>query len=124
MTLRTRKTILVVEDDDALRELVVRTLSRDYDVVSAKDGLEASELLDEHTFDLLISDVMMPKVDGFSLARVLRSLGGERETPPIIFLTAKADAESVARGIALGAVHYIQKPFKLTELLSRVARVL
>ena len=121
-----RKLVLVVDDDQSVRELVVRALrGKGYETVEAKDGLSAAELLGEmsRTPDLLICDVMMPTIDGFSLARMVKTSTALR-TVPIIFLTAKADAEDVVRGIKLGARHYVQKPFSVKDLLDKVEKTI
>jgi DNA-binding response OmpR family regulator len=121
-----KKLVLVVDDDPAIRTLLVSALrAKGYDVQDAGDGLAASELLGqmERPPDLLICDVMMPRFDGFSLARVVRThpeLRGMR----LIFLTAKGAPADVTTGIGLGASHYVQKPFRLTDLLDRVERTL
>jgi DNA-binding response OmpR family regulator len=119
-----QKTILVVDDDAALRELVVRTLSTRYKVISAADGLAASEILGKPPIpDLMVCDVMMPKIDGFSLAKLIRAKP-ELSRLPIIFLTAKTAPAAVVEGIRLGAKHYIQKPFGIKELLDKVDKLL
>ena len=116
------KLVLVVDDDQSVRELVVRALrTKGYETIEAKDGLTAAELLGklDRTPDLLICDVMMPTIDGFSLARMVKTSAALRSVP-IIFLTAKADAEDVVRGIKMGARHYVQKPFSVKDLLDKV----
>jgi DNA-binding response OmpR family regulator len=121
-----RKLVLVVEDDAAVRMLVTRALqARGYEVEQAADGLIASEMLGRmtHPPDLLICDVMMPTIDGFSLARMIK---GQKELKaiPIIFLTAKTQPADLMTGISLGARHYIQKPFSIVDLLDKVAKSL
>jgi DNA-binding response OmpR family regulator len=121
-----RKLVLVVDDDQSVRELVVRALQgRGYDTLEAKDGIAAAELFGTMTRspDLLICDVMMPTIDGFSLARLVKTSSSLRSVP-IIFLTAKADAEDVVRGITLGARHYVQKPFSVKDLLDKVDKTI
>jgi DNA-binding response OmpR family regulator len=121
-----KKLVFVVDDDPAIRGLLVQALrAKGYDVQEAADGLAASEMLGRmpRVPDLLICDVMMPKFDGFSLARMLRShteLRGMR----LIFLTAKGHPGDVTNGIRLGATHYVQKPFSIVDLLDKVARTL
>jgi DNA-binding response OmpR family regulator len=119
-----RKLVFVVDDDPSVRELVIRALqSKGSETVEAKDGLSAAELLGKmsRTPDLLICDVMMPTIDGFSLARIVKTNAALRSVP-IIFLTAKADAEDVVRGIRMGARHYVQKPFSVKDLLDKVEK--
>ncbi|MDP9002662.1 MAG: response regulator [Myxococcota bacterium] len=121
-----RKLVLVVDDDEAVRSLVTKTLqAKGYEVQQAANGMAASELLGtmERQPDLLICDVMMPLVDGYSLVRLLRT-HAELKSMPIIFLTARTQPEDLVIGINLGARHYVQKPFKLQELIDKVERSL
>jgi len=117
------KSILVVDDDPAVRALIVHALRAKYDVYEAADGEAAMRVLVERIPDLIVADVMMPHLDGFTMARTLKSL---RETSrvPIIFLTARSDAMDVVDGINSGARHYMTKPFKVTELVGRVQKLL
>jgi DNA-binding response OmpR family regulator len=119
-----KKLVMVVEDDPALRALIVRALSPSYDVVQAEDGLAASELLGAaRQPDLVLCDVMMPRVDGFTFAKMMR---GHKELAriPLIFVTAKTGPANVVQGLGLGAKHYIQKPFSVKELLEKVKKLL
>ena len=121
-----RRLVLVVDDDPSVRTLVTRALqTQGHEVVEAKDGLAASELLGTMTRnpDLMICDVMMPTIDGFSLARLVKSRK-ELRSMPIIFLTAKAQPADVMVGISLGARHYVQKPFSIKDLLDKVDKTL
>lgn len=114
---------MVVEDDASVRDLVVKALGTTYKVVQAADGLVASEMLGQMRPDLVICDVMMPRVDGFTLAKLIRSTP-ELASVPIIFLTAKTTPASVVQGIQLGARHYVQKPFVVKELMEKVTKLL
>ncbi len=119
-----RKLVLVVDDDAAVRTLVAKALlAKGYEVEQAADGMIASELLGrmKQIPDLLICDVMMPTIDGFSLARLVKA-HKELRSIPIIFLTAKTQPADLMTGIALGARHYVQKPFSIVDLLDKVAR--
>jgi DNA-binding response OmpR family regulator len=119
-----KKLVLVVDDDTSVRRMIAKALeARSYDVQEAGDGLAASELLGQMSRvpDLLICDVMMPRFDGFSLARLVRGRP-ELRSMPIIFLTAKAQPADVVMGISLGARHYVQKPFSIKDLLEKVDR--
>jgi DNA-binding response OmpR family regulator len=117
------RTILVVEDDETIRAMVVRALSSRYKMVEATDGMQASELLTQMDPPaLIICDVMMPRVDGFSLVRLLRKDDKLKGTP-VLFLTAKSGPTDVTHGIGLGARHYMTKPFKLPELVERVEKL-
>ncbi|MGO8997509.1 MAG: response regulator [Polyangiaceae bacterium] len=117
------RTILVVEDDRSVREMIVRALSSRYKLYEATDGLHASELLTQMPPPaLLICDVMMPRVDGFSLVRLLKS-DEKLKGIPILFLTARSSPSDVMQGIGLGARHYMTKPFKIQDLLDRVEKL-
>ena len=121
-----RKVVFVVDDDASIRTLVVKALgAKGYDVVEAEDGLKASEALGrmKKLPALMICDVMMPTIDGFTLARLVKS-HDELKGMPIIFLTAKTQPRDQATGISLGARHYIQKPFSIHELLEKVEKTI
>ena len=116
--------ILLVEDDPTVREMITRALKRDYTVHEATDGMHASELITQIPVlpALIICDVMMPRVDGFSLIRLLKK--DDRLKPvPVLFLTAKSAPQDVVEGIAIGAAHYMTKPFKVSELRERVDKL-
>ena len=113
--------ILLVDDEQSIQTLLSYPLSRDgYDVVQATDGQEALELFDEQVFDLVVLDVMLPRIDGLEVCRRLRS----RSSVPIIMLTAKSDEIDKVVGLELGADDYITKPFSMREFSSRVRAAL
>jgi CheY-like chemotaxis protein len=121
-----RRLILVVDDDASIRRMVATALkARGYDVEEAGDGLVASEMLGRMANhpDLMICDVMMPTIDGFSLARLVKN-HKELRSMPIIFLTAKSQPADLKTGIALGARHYVQKPFSVVDLVDKVDKTL
>ncbi|HMR88856.1 MAG TPA: response regulator transcription factor [Saprospiraceae bacterium] len=114
--------ILLVEDDQNFGDVLRSYLEmNDYDVTLATDGEAGFEAFKKGTFDLTITDVMMPKKDGFTMAKEIRGINKEI---PIIFLTAKTLKEDVLEGFKLGADDYITKPFNSEELLFRVKAVL
>jgi DNA-binding response OmpR family regulator len=114
-------TVLVVEDDATVAEVVARYLAREgYDVETASDGAEALELADARTPDLVVLDLMLPRIDGFEVCRHLRS----RVPIPVIMLTARGEEEDRIVGLELGADDYVSKPFSPRELVSRVKAVL
>lgn len=114
--------ILLVEDDRNFGDVLRSYLEmNDYEVVLATDGFEGLDAYKKDNFDLCIFDVMMPKKDGFTLAKEIRELDAEI---PIIFLTAKTLKEDVLEGFKIGADDYIAKPFNSEELLYRVQAVL
>ena len=115
--------ILVVEDEHTLRRLLEYRLSKHYRVQTAANGEEALASLGSQTPDLIISDIMMPKMDGFALQNALQEQKDTR-TIPFIFLTAKADDSSRLKGMRMGVDDYITKPFDIDQLLSRIDRLL
>ena len=110
--------ILLVEDEQMLAEILSDTLSdRDFEVHLAYDGLQALEKTGKEQFDVIVSDVMMPGLDGFSLARRLRSEGCRT---PVLFLTARSATEDVVKGFEAGGNDFLKKPFAIDELIVRV----
>lgn len=118
-----RKRILVAEDDDAIAALLVKTLSLDHEVTLARNGHEALSLAGKLRPDLLVLDVMMPGMDGFQVSRLVRKLEGLGKVP-IVFVTAKDRPADVIKGIQYGARHYITKPFKLSDVREKIAKIL
>ena len=116
-------TILVVEDDSTVRELLKYRLGKHYDVSTATNGEEALDRVEETPPNLIISDIMMPKMDGFALQSALETDKNTRIIP-FIFLTARADDEARQQGQRKGVDDYITKPFDMETLLSRVERLL
>jgi DNA-binding response OmpR family regulator len=113
--------ILLVDDELSVQKLLTYPLRKDgYDVIPALDGREALERLRDDNFDLVVLDVMLPRMDGFDVCRAIRS----RSTVPIIMLTAKTEETDKVLGLELGADDYITKPFSLREFRSRVKAVL
>jgi DNA-binding response OmpR family regulator len=114
--------ILVIEDDAAIRRGVVDALAvGGYPALEAADGLRGLELALHSAWDLLLLDVMLPGLDGFTLLERVRA---ERPTAPVILITARGDEEDRVRGLRRGADDYVVKPFGVRELLARVEAVL
>ena len=112
--------ILVVEDEVAIRDLICINLELvGYEVSTAEDGLEAKSFLEKNTVDLILLDVMIPGIDGFSLIEQIK-----KYNIPIIFVTAKESVLDRVKGLRLGAEDYIVKPFETVELLARIEVVL
>jgi DNA-binding response OmpR family regulator len=113
--------ILLVDDEESVQTLLSYPLRKDgYHVTSAIDGPEALERFDESRFDLVILDLMLPKLDGVEVCRQLR----KRSQVPIIMLTAKGSETDKVAGLEVGADDYITKPFSLREFRSRVKAAL
>ena len=116
------KRILYVEDEPALGKIVKESLiSRNYDVHHAEDGLKALDLFREKIPDICVIDIMLPKLDGYTLAQEIRSKSPHL---PIIFLTAKSQVEDVVKGFQSGGNDYLKKPFSLEELIARIENLL
>lgn len=117
-------TILVADDEEDLRELVAYRLTRSgYQVIAARDGEEALRLAGERAPDLMVLDVMMPRLDGYELTRRVRAEDSLRAIP-VILLTARSQEADVDRGFEVGADDYLKKPFNPDELVARVRAVL
>lgn len=118
-----RKRILVADDDPAIGRLLERVLNREFDVVVASDGRGALALAGQIRPHLMILDVMMPAMDGFTLAAQVRLIP-ELKSTPIIFLTARDTPLDTIKGIQAGARHYLTKPFKIDDLTAKVKKTL
>ncbi len=114
--------ILLVEDETSLREAIKLNLElENYEVIAATDGKEALERYHNEHFHLILLDIMIPYVDGFSVCEQIRLV--DQQTP-IIFLTAKDTHQDRIQGLKIGADDYINKPFNLEELLLRIHNIL
>ena len=113
--------ILVVEDEARLRELLRGGLSEEgHNVIASDNGNDALEVARSGQFDAILLDVMLPGIDGFEIARRLRSEGNET---PILMLTARDAEQDIIRGLDYGADDYLTKPFSFSELLARLRAV-
>lgn len=114
--------ILIVEDEPSMRLGLKDNLEFEgYEVLIAEDGQAALDVISADTFDLILLDVMLPKISGFDVCKKLRKEGN---TTPIILLTAKGEEIDKVLGLELGADDYVTKPFSLRELLARIKAVL
>lgn len=112
--------ILIVEDERPISDLIKMNLEDEgYHCTCVYDGLAAADILEEHNFDLILLDIMLPQIDGYELLEYIKPLH-----IPVIFLTAKASLNDRVKGLNLGAEDYIIKPFEISELLARVNVVL
>jgi len=116
-------TILVVEDNTELREFIGELLADDYRVLGAVDGKQGERMAIEHLPDLVVSDVMMPGQDGYSLCHALKT-NAKTSHVPVILLTARTDQHSTLEGLTQGADDYLTKPFNADELLLRIRNLL
>jgi DNA-binding response OmpR family regulator len=117
-----KRRVLIVEDDAAIAELLTKTLSRFYDVLVVSDGGQAQSVAAAYRPDIILLDVNLPNKDGFAIAQALK-LAPALGKIPIIFLTAQERSLDVVKGIQAGAKHYITKPFKLEDVLSKVKKL-
>ena len=114
--------ILFVEDEEDLTLIVTDTLrGQGYEVITAMDGIAGLEKFKSEGADIVVADVMMPKMDGFSMAKEIRKLSS---TVPLLFLTAKSTVDDVEAGFEIGANDYLKKPFALRELIVRIKALL
>ena len=114
--------ILFVEDEEDLTLIIADTLrGQGYEVVIAVDGEDGLEKFKTEAADIVVADVMMPKMDGFTMAKEIRKLS---PTVPLLFLTAKSTIDDVEQGFEIGANDYLKKPFELRELIVRIKALL
>lgn len=114
--------ILFVEDEEDLILIVADTLrGQGYEVITAADGVAGLDRFKSEGVDVVVADVMMPKMDGFSMAKEIRKLS---PTVPLLFLTAKSTIDDVEEGFGVGANDYLKKPFELRELIVRIKALL
>lgn len=114
--------ILLVEDDSTLSFIVQDALTREgFDVVCAPNGESGLKMFEEYNPDIIVADVMMPKMDGFEMVRMIRLTS---PAVPVLFLTARTALDDVVKGFELGANDYIRKPFQILELVVRIKALL
>lgn len=112
--------ILIVEDEKPISNLIAMSLKNaGYDCECAYDGMSAADKIEENPYDLVLLDIMLPKVNGYELMEYIQPMN-----IPVIFLTAKASVEDKVKGLGMGAEDYLAKPFEIVELLARVEVVL
>lgn len=115
------RTILVVDDDDDHNSLLKRYLQSSYNVICANDGVEALLLLNKNQVDLMLVDIQMPAMDGFTLTEISKGVGLDI---PVIFVSGKNSEHAVIKGLIVGAADYVVKPVKKEVLLKKVAAIL
>jgi DNA-binding response OmpR family regulator len=115
-------TVLLIEDEPALGMIVSDSLGvRGFKVIHALNGAEGLSMFRQHQPDIVVADVMMPEMDGFTMAELIRK---ENPNIPIMFLTARSQTADVVRGFELGGNDYLKKPFSLDELIVRINALL
>ena len=113
--------ILLVDDEERIRDMIIEYTSlEDYDIDEASNGIEALELFKQHKYSLIILDVMMPKIDGYTVCREIR----KTSNVPVIMLTARGEEYDKLFGFELGVDDYIIKPFSPKELLARMKAII
>ncbi len=117
------KKIAVIEDNENVAELIVYKLKKDYIVLRADDGLDGLALIEREKPDLVVLDIMLPRMSGFEILERVRK-NPEIASVPVLMLTALGLEQDVARGFQLGANDYMVKPFRPSELLARAEKLL
>ena len=115
-----KERILIVEDDGDIREMIQAFFASDYEFTMAEDGQVGLEKLKEQSFDLVILDVMMPKVNGIEMLRLMR----DKYMTPVLMLSAKDTDMDKAVGLGFGADDYLAKPFSMIELQARIKAII
>lgn len=115
--------ILIVDDNEEILDFLERMLNIKYTILKAKNGSEALIILDKETVQLIISDIMMPLMDGFELCKIIKA-NIEYSHIPVILLTAKNDIQTKIKGLELGADAYLEKPFSKEHLQAQIASLL
>lgn len=115
--------ILIVEDDEEILSFIKDQLEEEFHVLIARNGEEGLEIVRNNEIDLVISDIMMPVMDGFTMCKEIKA-DPEHSNVPVVFLTAKGDIESKVQGLRCGAESYIEKPFSMRYLQGQIASIL
>lgn len=118
-----KSTVLIVEDNDELRAFVADNMAEKYNVLTAGNGIEAMKLLEKKHVDMIVSDIMMPDMDGIALCRAIRS-NPTLAHIPVVLLSAKTDVETKVEGLNIGANAYMEKPFSIEQLRAQVKSIL
>ncbi len=121
-----KKQILVVEDNQDLRELIIQMLVfEDYDILTAKDGEEALELISLHRFDLILLDIMLPSISGMEVLIKIRSAKDSQvKNLPVVMVTAKSLIDDIDAALLAGATSYLVKPFRAAALKTKIQNIL
>lgn len=117
-----KKTLLVVDDNNGLRNFLKNSLQKQYNIITACDGEKAWDTIRSKNLDMVVSDVMMPNMNGFELCKLIKSTF-ETSHIPIILLTALSEKTRQLEGLGLGADDYIVKPFEMDVLMQRITTI-
>jgi DNA-binding response OmpR family regulator len=118
-----RKTILIVDDDATMRQKLRAGLEAYYDVLEAKDGMEAVEMTGKIARPaMIVSDVVMPRVDGFTLAKILRG-NANLKGVPIMFISSRNSPQEVTQALVLGACQYVPKSTPISEIVAKIRKI-
>ncbi|MEO0107781.1 MAG: response regulator [candidate division WOR-3 bacterium] len=121
---QTRKRILLVEDEINMQELVkYRLRENNYDVAIAADGYSALSMVRSYKPDLVILDLMLPKIDGYTICRLLKFNEGSKSIP-VLILSARSSQDDIQRGLDMGADAYMTKPYEPADLLAKIKELL
>ena len=112
-----KKTVLIVEDEKSIVDILQYNLKKEYNILTANDGEAGLDMALRENPDILLLDLMLPKMDGFEVCRILREKGNK---VPVIILTAREGEDDKVKGLELGADDYITKPFSIREVMARV----
>ena len=112
-----KKTVLIVEDEKSIVDILQYNLKKEYNILTANDGEAGLAMALDKNPDILLLDLMLPKLDGFEVCRILREKGSR---VPVIILTAREGEDDKVKGLELGADDYITKPFSVREVMARV----
>ncbi|MFH1723051.1 MAG: response regulator [Elusimicrobiota bacterium] len=122
--MKTRRRVLVVDDDDAVRRTVTKSLGGgEYEVLTARDGMEGLDMARAHRPDLVVVDVMMPRLDGYGMLAEMMNDPFTNHIP-VLMLTGLADQENMIHGLNFGADDYVAKPFNADELRFRIKNLI
>jgi len=117
--MKEKNTVLIVDDTETNIDILLELLGEKYDILVALNGENALSILEEEHVDLILLDIMMPSMDGYSVCSILKSKESLRDIP-VIFITAKTDEDSIEKAYEVGGIDYVTKPFKPRELLARI----
>ena len=115
--------ILIVDDEEEILDFLERILNNKYTILRAESGIDALKILKDEAIQLIVSDIMMPEMDGFELCKIIKS-NFDYSHIPVILLTAKNTIQSKVEGLELGADAYIEKPFSKEHLLAQISSLL